>query len=83
MMNRFECRILKFRPLMWNLCAAGCFEFMRGFPLVALEEEELAAGSSVRGDGTPGKHAVSMGAALFLLTFATSEALMMIWSISC
>jgi hypothetical protein len=49
--------------------------------MVALEEDELAAGSSIRGDGTPRKQAASSGAALFLLTFATSEALMMVWSI--
>jgi hypothetical protein len=84
MMNRFECRILKLGTLVGNLCATavGGFVFLRGFRLVASEEEELAARSSIRGDGTPGKHAASSGAALFLLTFATSEALVMIWSIS-
>jgi hypothetical protein len=42
MMSRFACRILKFQPLLWNLCAAaaGCFAFMRGFRLVALGRED-------------------------------------------
>jgi hypothetical protein len=48
MMSRFVCRILKFQLPMWNLCAAaiGCFAFMRGFRLVALEREESDAASS-------------------------------------
>ena len=49
MMSRFACRILKFQPLLWNLCAAaaGCFAFMRGFRLVALGREEADAASSI------------------------------------
>jgi hypothetical protein len=49
MMSRFICRLLKFQPLLWNLCAAavGCFAFMRGFRLVALEKEESDAASSI------------------------------------
>jgi hypothetical protein len=51
---------------------------MRGFRLVALEKEDSAAGSSIRVDRTPGKPLAGIGAALFLLAFVTSEALVTI-----
>ena len=49
MMSLFACRILKYQPLLWNLCAAagGCFAFMRGFRLVSLGMEEADAASSI------------------------------------
>jgi hypothetical protein len=51
---------------------------MRGFRLVASKKEESAVESSIRVDGTLGKPLAGTGAALFLLTFVTSEALVMI-----
>jgi hypothetical protein len=80
MMKRFVRRILQLWQLMWNLRAAvvGCFAFMRGFGLIVSEKEEPATGSSTRVDGMAGKPLAGIGAALFLLTFVTSEALVMI-----
>jgi NADH:ubiquinone oxidoreductase subunit F (NADH-binding) len=80
MMNRFVRHLLKIGVLMRDLCvsAVGCFVFLRGFRLVASKKEESAVESSIRVDGTLGKPLAGTGAALFLLTFVTSEALVMI-----
>jgi hypothetical protein len=46
--------------------------------LVASENEESATESSVHVDCTPTKPLAGIGAALFLLTFVTNEAVVMI-----
>jgi hypothetical protein len=80
MMSRCADRILKLGSLVGNLCATtvGGFVFLRGFRLVASGNEESAAESSMHVDGTPAKPLAGIGAALFLLTFVTNEAVVMI-----
>ena len=53
-MNCFVGRTAKLWPLMRDLfvSASGCFVFVRGFYLAAMEEEELKAGSSLLVAGT-------------------------------
>jgi hypothetical protein len=79
MMSRCEGRILEIGQLVWKLCAiaVGCFVFMRGFRLIA-SEEESSVGSSILVDGAPGKSWAGIGVPLLLLTFVTNEAVMMI-----
>jgi len=70
-------RVSKLGPLMGDLVvsAAGCFAFMRGFRLVAMDKEESDAGAAPRADGRSPKLLAGIGAALFLLAFVASEAL--------
>ena len=79
-MNRRADRILNLGSLMGNLCATvvGGFVFLRGFRLVASENEESAVESSISVDDTHRKSLAGIGAALLLLTFVTNEALVMI-----
>jgi hypothetical protein len=72
-------RIPKLGSLVGNLCATaiGGFVFLRGFRLVAAENEESAAESPLPVDGTPGKSLAGIGAALLLLAFVTNEAVVM------
>jgi hypothetical protein len=82
-MNRCADRYLKFGSLVWNLCATalGGFVFLRGFRLVAAENEESSAKSSIPVDDTHRKSLAGIGAALLLLTFVTNEAVVMIWAL--
>ena len=75
-MSRFIRRMLKLGPFMGDLAvsAAGCFALMRGFRLLAIEEEGSDTAGSVRAAGTPRKQLAGIGAALFLLAFVASEA---------
>ena len=79
-MNSFVRRILNFSPLLPDLAvsAAGCFALMRGFRLVATENDDSDTAASVRAAGTPRKQLAGIGAALFLLAFIAIEALMTI-----
>ena len=76
MTSRFMRRMLKLGPLMGKLAvsATGCFAFMRGFRILALEEKGSDSAGSVRAAGTPRKQLAGIGAALFLLAFVASEA---------
>ena len=76
MMNSFVRRILNFSPLLPDLAvsAAGCFALMRGFRLVATENDDSDTAASVRAAGTSRKPFAGIGAALFLSAFVASEA---------
>jgi hypothetical protein len=80
MMSRFVRRILDLGPLMRDLfvSAAGCFVFTRGFRLAAMEKEGSDTVASIRAAGTSRKPLAGIGAALFLLGFIASEALVTI-----
>jgi len=77
MMKSFVRRILNFSPLLPDLAvsAAGCFALMRGFRLVATENDGSGTAASARAAGTPSKQLAGIGAALFLLAFIAIEAL--------
>jgi len=79
-MNRFADRILNLGSLVGKLCASvvGGFVFLRGFRLIASENEESAVGASFLVDSTPAKPWAGLGAALLLLTFVTNEAVVVI-----
>jgi hypothetical protein len=47
---------------------------MRGFRLLAIEENGSVTAGSIRAAGTPRKQLAGIGAALFLLAFVASEA---------
>jgi hypothetical protein len=84
MMNRFVRRILELGPLLCDLglSAVGCFVFMRGFRLVAIDELGSDTGLSMSDAGydagSPREQFAGTAGALFLLVFVTSEALAMI-----
>jgi hypothetical protein len=80
MANRFVGRIRKLGLLMRSLLsiAARSFVFARGFRLVAMGEERTNPLASIRVDGALRKPLAGIGAALFLLAFVTSDALVMI-----
>jgi hypothetical protein len=80
MMKHFLGRILKFGPPMGDLfvSATGCFVMMRGFRMVATEKEGSETGSPLRVDGRSRKPLAGIDAALFLLVFVASEALLTI-----
>jgi hypothetical protein len=80
MMNRFVRRVLELGSQMSRLLAsaAGCFVFARGFRLVAMGEERSVPVTSNSVDGAPLRPLAGIDAALFLLAFVTSEALLMI-----
>jgi hypothetical protein len=84
MASRFVGRILKLRLLMNSLLsiAARSFVFARGFRLVTMGEEGTDPLASIRADDAPHKPLAGIGAALFLLAFVTSEALVMIRALS-
>lgn len=88
MTNSILRRILGLGPLVCDLglSAAGCFVFMRGFRLVAIEEPGSDTGQSRydagydagRDAGSPLKQFAGFDAVLLLLVLVTSEALAMI-----
>ena len=80
MANRFVGRIRKLGLLMRSLLsiAARSFVFARGFRLVAMGEERTNPLASIRVDGALRKPLAGIGAALFLLAYITSDALVMI-----
>jgi len=73
-------RILRFGPIMGYLIASafGSFAFTGGFKLIAKDGEELDVESPSLVVGRSPKLWVGMDAALFLMAFITSEALMTI-----
>jgi hypothetical protein len=77
MMNSLIRHILKPLPLLRDLAvsATGCFALMRGFRLVATEDDGSDSAASARAAGTPRKQLAGIGAALILLAFVASEAL--------
>jgi hypothetical protein len=80
MMSRFVRRILDLGPLMQDLfvSAAGCFVFTRGFSLATMGKEGSDTVASIHAAGTSRKPLAGIGAALFLLGFVASEALLTI-----
>ncbi len=76
MMSTYMRRILKLGLLMGDMAvsATGCFALMRGFRVVAMGQERPDARSSMRADGRSTRPFAGIGAALFLLAFAASEA---------
>ena len=77
MMSDLVHRTLKIGLIIGYLIAsaAGCFLFTRGFRLIAMDDEGSSTASPSRAiDGSP-KLRAGMDAALFLLAFVTSEAL--------
>jgi hypothetical protein len=83
-MNRFVRRILELGPLLCDLglSAVGCFVFMPGFRLVAIDrlgsDTALSMYDAGYDAGSPRKQLAGFAGALFLLAFVTSEALAMI-----
>jgi hypothetical protein len=61
--------------------AAGCFVFARGFQLIAKDGEGADKGLPSRVVGRSPKLWAGMDAALFLMAFITSEALMTIMAL--
>ena len=88
MMNRILRRILELGPLLCDLglSAAGCFVFMRGFRLVAIDEPGSDKGLSRYDAGydaaSPLKQFAGFDAVLLLLVLVTSEAPAMIRAFS-
>jgi hypothetical protein len=84
MMNRILRRILELGPLLCDLglSAVGCFVFMRGFRLVAIDEpgsdtglSRSDAGSDAGCDaGSPLKQFAGFDAVLLLLVLVAKEA---------
>jgi hypothetical protein len=62
---------------MWNICAfsVGYFVFTTAFRSFATEQEGSETGSPIRAVGPPRETLAGIGAALFLLSFVTTEAL--------
>lgn len=83
MMSSFVHNVSKLGPLMGDLVvsAAGCFVFTRGFRLVATQEDGSGKGAPMRASDPPYKPFAGIGAALFLLVFVVSEALVMLGAI--
>ena len=79
-MNFVVDRILKFgSPLSIVLAStAGCFVLMRGSRLIARESDASDSAVSMRTDDRSNKPLAGISAALFLMTFVASEALVMI-----
>ena len=75
-MSRHLRRILKLGPVLGEMVesAAGCFVFMRGFRLVAIEKRGSDTAASMRADGRSTKPLAGIDAAFFLLAFVASEA---------
>jgi len=73
-------RILKFGPVVVDLAvsAAGCFVVMRGFRLVAMNRQEPDTELSLRVVDRAPDLSAGMDAALFLMAFIASEALVVI-----
>jgi hypothetical protein len=69
-------RIRKLGAVMLDLflSAVGCFVLMRCFHLVAAERESSRVVESIRATGVDEKPRAGIGAALFLLAYAMSEA---------
>ena len=80
MMSRMAHVILTLGAIMWDLCVSvsGCFMWMRGFRLITLGNEGSATVASVRGGGKSSRPLAGIGAALFLLAFIASEAVLTI-----
>ena len=78
MMSHLLRRTLKSCPMMGYLVAsaAGCFLFTRGFQLITMDREESDMGSPSQAVGESLKLWAGMDAALFLMAFIASEALM-------
>jgi hypothetical protein len=76
-------RTLKFGPTMGYLAAsaAGCFLFTRGFQLIAKDGEESDMRSNAPAVGRSPKLWAGKDAALFLMAFVASEALMTIMAL--
>ena len=76
-------RAFKFGPIMGYLAAsvAGCFVFTRGFQLIAKDGEESNMRSPSRVVGRSPNPWAGMDAALFLVAFIASEALMTIMAL--
>jgi hypothetical protein len=76
-------RTLKFGPTIGYLAAsaAGCFIFTRGFQLIANDGEESDMRSSAPVVGSSPRLRAGTDAALFLVAFAASEALMTIMAL--
>lgn len=77
MMNRLFRSISRLGPVMGDIVvsAAGCFVFTRGFRLVALSEEEPDRESPVHGTVRSPRLFAGIGAAILVLVFISSEAL--------
>ena len=77
MRSRAHCLIPKVGTLMRDLVASatGCFVFTRGFRLIAIDELGSNTESALRIVGKSRTSLAGIGAALFLLAFVTSEAL--------
>jgi len=83
MMSDLVHRTLKMGLIIGYLIAsaAGCFLFTRGFRLIAMDDAGSSTASPSRViDGSP-KLWAGMDAALFLLAFVTSEALITIMAL--
>jgi hypothetical protein len=80
MMNSLVERILKSgSPLSIVLASStGCFVLMRGSRLIAMESDGSDSSVSLRTDDRLSRPLAGLSAALFLMAFAASEALVMI-----
>jgi hypothetical protein len=80
MMSLFVSRILRFGSLLSFLLmsGAGWLVFIRSSRLGAVEREGSDAEATISGGGRSSKRLVGISAALFLMAFVTSEALVMI-----
>jgi hypothetical protein len=76
-MSSFIRRIVGLGPSVGNLVvsAVGGFIFMRGIRLIAMEQEGLDAGLSMRSDDRSPKTSAEIDATIFLLAFVASAAM--------